>query len=364
MKTNFKNEDWVLLVRNIKKTVKLLIVIGLIIILQEPLTQKYVLSKLDFFNIIFMSILLEALPFLLIGIMISAIIGKFVSSEYLIKFLENKKHNQVWSYVIALLAGGVFPVCDCAIIPIVGRLIKKGVPPSLAITFMLAAPFTNPIVIIATFLAFPYNPDYAVWRIFLGLSIALIIGLVIRFFVKEKDVLKEEKQQAHHHHTGCTCCAEKSGKKETICQETRQALNWWQQSRQNIIDIFNHAIKEFFNVGGYLIMGAFFSGMLQVLIPRSSIMDFRGNGFISLLIMMATAFFFSICSTSDAFVAKSFAYSFSYQAIMGFLILSPMLDLKNLMILLATFKKGFVFKLVCLISSISLIVVSLFSLII
>jgi uncharacterized membrane protein YraQ (UPF0718 family) len=120
--------------------------------------------------------------------------------------------------------------------------------------------------------------------------------------------------------------------------------------------VLTHAAGEFFEVGGYLIAGAALSSVIQVFVPKGIMTGLGASSVLSLLLMMLAAFILSICSTSDAFIARSFANSIPITSVMGFMVLGPMLDLKNLFMLFGSFKKGFVVKLVIGILITSLIV--------
>ncbi|HCX61767.1 MAG TPA: permease, partial [Clostridiales bacterium] len=63
---------------------------------------------------------------------------------------------------------------------------------------------------------------------------------------------------------------------------------------------------------------------------------------ISMIIMMVMAFVLSLCSSSDAVVARSFANQFPMGALMGFLVFGPMMDIKNVMMLSSGFSKSFI----------------------
>ena len=130
--------------------------------------------------------------------------------------------------------------------------------------------------------------------------------------------------------------------------------------RKKIEAVFSHAGSEFFDVGRYLIAGALLSGIFQALVPK----DIPATGGIygvSLLVMMLRAFVLSVCSTSDAFIARTFVNQFPPGAVLGFMVIGPMIDLKNLFMLMGRFKKSFVIKLVFLIFGFSYALLLLFS---
>ena len=300
-------------------------------------------SKLQVLNTVFISILIQAFPFILIGVFVSSIIQVFVTTDTIIKIFPRKKGL---GFIVAIFAGVFFPVCDCAIVPVASRLIRKGVPLPAAITFLLAAPIVNPIVIASTLYAFPGQPQIALTRIFLGVSVALIVGIVFMIFHKNNNILLDNEEESD-----CECCC---------CEEEEQQKRK-ESVFQRIEAIFKHASTEFFQIGKYLIIGAFLSSLVQTFVPKEILANIGGGNAVSLLIMMLSAFILSVCSTSDAFIAKTFVNRFPMSSVMGFMVLGPMIDTKNLLMLMGNFKKRFVFKLVALIFIVSYVLLTIAS---
>ena len=299
------------------------------------------ISWLERFSVVFLSILIQAFPFILFGVFISAIIQVFVSSEKITNIFPK---NTALQFIVAIFAGFFFPVCDCAIVPVGARLVKKGVPLPAAVTFMLAAPITNPIVIASTLYAFPNQPSIAIYRVCLGLAIAFLVGVAF-IFAPEKEVTFLNDIDG----INCNC-----GFCNVDFNNEKGILG-------NVDAIFRHAGSEFFQIGKFIIIGSLLSSIMQTLIPKELFTNLGGGTIISLLIMMLFAFILSVCSTSDAFIAKSFANQFPIGSIMGFLVLGPMLDIKNLLMLLGNFKKRFVIKLVIIILLISFEILIVFA---
>ncbi|MDR3629832.1 MAG: permease [Desulfocapsaceae bacterium] len=292
-----------------------------------------VVARLRGLNTVFISILIEAFPFILFGVIISAALQVLVSSETVVRLFPRRKGA---GCIVALLAGLFFPVCDCAVIPVAARLLKKGVPLPTVVTFMLAAPIVNPLVIVSTVYAFPGQHEVVLYRLCLGAAIALAAGQISRTF-SEKAVLLYGLTDIS---CSCGCCGER----------TVEAGVW-----RKMEAIFSHAGTEFFDVGRYLITGALLSSIMQTMIPKDIIVNSGGGFVLSLLIMMLFAFVLSVCSTSDAFIARTFVNQFPLGAVMGFMVLGPMIDMKNLLMLLGRFRKGFVVRLVLLVFGVSFV---------
>jgi len=297
-------------------------------------------SGFQVFITIFASILMQALPFLLIGVLISSVIQIFVTRDMVAKYFPK---NKIFSFGAAMIAGVFFPVCDCAIVPVASRLVKKGVPLPAAVTFLLAAPIVNPVVLVSTMYAFPQEPAIAFYRLYLGITIALAAGLTFQLFPEEEQVQLEGTVSVL---CGCAYCTENGTDKGLI---------------DRVTSVLKHAAEEIFDVGRFLIAGALLTSILQMAIPKEVLSELGSSPTLSLLVMMATAFVLSVCSSSDAFIARSFAGQFSMGSIMGFLVLGPMLDIKNILMLWGSFKKRFVIKLVFVVVGLSFAVLSVFS---
>ena len=155
----------------------------------------------SFFNVntIFLSIILEAIPFILLGVFVSAIIQSFVSENTIQKLVPRHAYLAV---IPAALLGIIFPICECAIIPVVRRLIKKGMPAHVGVVFMLSAPILNPVVYASTYFAFKSTPYIANARMIIGFITAIIIGLILYHKFKGQTILREQNHHHHeHHHT-------------------------------------------------------------------------------------------------------------------------------------------------------------------
>ncbi len=245
----------------------------------------------------------------------------------------------------AILAGFCFPVCDCASIPVFRSLVKKGVPLPVAVTFMTAAPVINPVVILSTHHAFGGNIEMVVGRISLGIISAVIIGLVFALRPPKSRVLSGGASGS----LMCSCG----------CFEDVEGIT---TLREKIGLFIRHSQGEFFEVGKYLVIGSFVASIFQVLGTGLFTSAQSGAGIIlSIFIMMAMAFILSLCSSSDAIVARSLTNQFPQAAIMGFLVFGPMMDIKNVMMLSAGFSKRFIGKLLLTAFIVCFAVVFLFS---
>jgi uncharacterized protein len=271
-------------------------------------------------NTIFISIIIEAFPFILLGVFVSALIQIYVSEDTIQRYLPK---NAIAALIPAAILGAIFPICECAIVPVVRRLIKKGMPLHVGVVFLVGAPILNPVVFASTYYAFRSNPTVLYSRMGLAFILAIVIGAIIYFFFrKNSDQLKWSKEEL-------------IGK-----QVTQVSISVKQPNR--IKQTMYHAADEFFMMGKYLIAGAFIAALFQTFLDRSLLQALGSNDYSATFVMMAFAYVLSLCSEADAFVAASFANNFTTGSIIAFLVYGPMLDLKNTVMLLAFFKTKFV----------------------
>ena len=269
-------------------------------------------------KIIFLSIIIEALPFILTGVFVSALINQFVSEQLIRRLLPK---NRLYSILPACFLGIFFPVCDCAIVPVTRRLIAKGVPMPAAIAFMLAAPIINPVVAAAT--AFAFNTQAVMWyRLVMALVVAAGVALCLAYCCRGPGLRLAFDLQNHSRPGSCE-------------QHPGPSVPTWYD---RCLHVLTDACDEFFEMGRYLILGALFSAVAQTCIPNAVLTSVGKDPFSSITTMMIFAFLVSVCSTADAFIAASFSGTFSLASLLAFMTFGPMIDLKNTFMLFHTFR--------------------------
>jgi uncharacterized protein len=263
--------------------------------------------------IVFGSLVIQALPFVLIGALAAAVIEVFVPRSALERLTKLPKALQLPA---AGLAGIAFPICECGSVPVARRLISKGLMPAAGITFMLAAPVVNPVVIASTFVA--YRGRGPVWtmvigRFALGLLVAMAVGWVLGS-VSKKDLLRAGTDEDEHDHLDL-------GRPEAR----------WRQ-------FFVHLGNDFLFMGRFLLLGATAAALVQTFLPQSLVTHVAGVPILSIIVMMGLAIVLSLCSESDAFIAASFV-QFGAASQLAFLVFGPMVDLKLGALYAGTFGK-------------------------
>ena len=283
------------------------------------------MSYIKNISIIFTSIFFESLPFLLLGAFLSAIIETYITNEKIAKIIPKGK---ITGSLVGIILGFFIPACDCAVIPISKRLLKKKVPINVAISFMLASPIINPVVLLSTYNAFyKTNPSIFWYRLIFGIIISLIIGLIMGILFNNKEIITNDIDECHCHDK-CHC-----------------HNNHKHSFKNDFLSISKHTAYDLFEVVKFLMFGALIASLTQVLLPRNILIIFNNNKILSIITLMIFAYLISLCSTSDSFVGKSLLTIFNEKAIIAYLLLGPMIDIKNTIVLLGNYKKSFVFSL-------------------
>jgi len=300
-----------------------------------PITNNVQLQNL---STIFLSIFIEGLPFILMGVFVSSFIHEFVNEELIWKWIPR---NPLLSIPMAACLGIFLPICECGIVPVARRLIQKGLPAYTAFTFLLAAPIVNPVTIVSTYIAFRDNWDMVLLRLGLGAGIAITMGILFLLCFNKKDVLKRNSQKAESHHS---CNHDHSHQHHSHdCHNHSHDCHGHhteQSFEARLGHALYHSIFEFIDMGKYFVAGALIAACFQTFIGMSAIKLVASHEGISILVMMVLAFGLSICSSSDAFVAASFRNVLGNAPLFSFLVYGPMMDLKNLLMMTGSFRSS------------------------
>ncbi|WP_255345765.1 permease [Streptomyces chartreusis] len=254
---------------------------------------------------VFTAIAVQGVPFLLLGTVVSAAIGAFVPEKVFSRLLPR---NQALAVPVAGAAGVVLPGCECASVPVAGSLMRRGVAPAAALAFLLSAPAINPVVLVATSVAFPGQPEMVLGRLVASLATAVVMGwLWVRF--GRAEWLRPPERHAGHGARGLRAFA--AG--------------------------LQH---DFLHAGGFLVLGAAAAATFNIVVPRSVLDLFTGSVWVSVLLLALLAVVLCVCSEADAFVAASLS-GFSPTARLAFMVVGPMVDLKLIALQAGTFGRSF-----------------------
>lgn len=276
---------------------------------------------------IFLSILLEAIPFILLGVFASSLIQTFVSEQIVQKWIPRRP---IVALIPAAIVGALLPICECAIIPVVRRLVSKGMPLHVGIVIMVTSPILNPVVFASTYYAFSPNLSIVYGRMGITFVASLVIGSIIYIVFRNRLPLKKSIKHSHHH------------------------------ENHRFTATLAHAVDEFFDVGRYLIIGAFVASFFQVVIDREILVGIGQHEMLGPALMMGLAYVLSLCSEADAFVAASFTSTFTPASLLAFLIYGPMIDFKNTLMMLAYFRRTFVVVFIMIVTTVVYVSVYIF----
>ena len=386
---------------NLLQPLRLLLILGLCVL--SVLALPHFSFSIPKAFSLYLGTLLQALPFLMLGILLSSAIQVFVPAGFLQRIFPK---NRLGGMLFALLGGFFLPVCDCASVPVFRSLVRKGVPLPAAVTFMLAAPVINPVVMLSTFYAFGGNVRIMLARLSLGVICSLLIGLL---FARQKNAVlldrpssvsacgcghdhsahshtappdvapcgsslcaaqapephaHDEPSHAAIHQHGCACPAhgDASSEPDELCgcgcshahfhpaesspkASAASLASFVRRAGRGTVALLDHFTEEFFEVVKFLLIGVAVSTVLQLAMGNqlsSARVDNLAEG---MLLMMAMAFLLSLCSSSDAVVGKNMGSALPLGAVMGFLVFGPMMDIKNLILMSSSFTRPFMLKL-------------------
>lgn len=306
---------------------------------------------------LFLSLIVEAMPFLLLGVLLSGILLLFIDEGKLITAMPR---NPLLGAFVGSCVGFLFPVCECGNVPVARRLLMQGVPTSVAIGFLLAAPTINPIVIWSTWIAFRDQPEIVVLRVVFSLTIATIIGCVFSTQADLRPLLQPAiaRSQTSAQAAKATASTKldsgspllQSGTfllgqpgapirmDATVLQGNLLSSTANKPLLSRLQLLLDNTIQELRELGGVLVFGSAIAAIIQVTAPRELILSLGQGPITSIIAMIILATLVSICSTVDSFFALSFASSFTTGSLLAFLIFGPMIDLKGIGLMLSIFK--------------------------
>jgi uncharacterized protein len=266
-------------------------------ILAVLLAGRWIAPHLEYptlqtWSTIFVAIVIQSVPFLVAGVVLSAVISILLSERVLSRVVPR---NPILGVPVAGVAGVGLPGCECAAVPIAGSLMRRGVAPAVALTFLLAAPAVNPAVLVSTAVAFPGQPAMVVARFVASLATAILVGWWVLARAGRLPMLRRGPRHDEH-----------------------------ASARERFVATLRH---DFLHAGGFLVIGAILAAAVNTLVPREIVDTVAGQAVLGIATMALFAFVVALCSESDAFVAASFT-AFSDTAKLVFMVVGPAMDVK------------------------------------
>jgi uncharacterized membrane protein YraQ (UPF0718 family) len=285
--------------------VVLLVVGTALVLLQDRLVALLDAPRLQTWSTVFVALVVQATPFLVGGVVLSAAIAAYVPPSFFARVLPSHPAAAV---PVAGLAGVVVPGCECASVPVAGSLVRRGVAPAAALAFLLSAPAINPIVLASTAVAFPGRPEMVLARFAASLAVAVVMGwLWLRLG-------------------------------SAWAPRTPPAFVGAGVSRGEVFR--RTAQHDLLHAGGYLVLGAMVAAALNVLVPQTAVDAVADRPWLAVLVLALLAVVVAICSEADAFVAASFT-TFPATAQLAFMVVGPAVDVKLVAMQSGTFGRAF-----------------------
>jgi uncharacterized membrane protein YraQ (UPF0718 family) len=287
------------------------------------------------FALSFLSIIFEGIPFLLLGSLVSGAVEAFVPRESITRWLPK---NYAAAIVVSALMGLVLPMCECASVVVIRRLIRKGLPLSCAITYMMGAPIVSPVVALSTYVAFRgQNPiEMTLLRLVLGFLIAVGVGMLVRDIPAEKllqpamlDSLPGKRR------TGLSMAVAGD---DAVMDFADEGV------RGKLFRTIQSATSDFLDVTFFFVIGAAIASTFNTAVNQSLLVPVATNPALSVMAMMVLAFMLALCSSTNAFIAVSFRM-FPASAKLAFLLFGPVFDTKLFFMYGAVFRRWFVLSL-------------------
>jgi len=273
------------------------------------------------------AIVLEAMPFLAFGSLLSALVEVLVSPDRIARAVPRSLVGRI---AVGIGAGVILPTCECGVVPVARRLISKGAPAPTAIAYLLAAPIVNPIVLVSTYVAFRGDWGMTGARALVAAIVAGCAGFLVRN-LSATEVIRGDGHAAHHDHDHA--------------------------SGSRFLAVWRHAALDFLEMGKFLIFGACAAAALKTFLPPESFGILEASRLAAVSGMMVFAIALSICSEADAFVAASFV-TLPAAAHLAFITIGPMVDIKLIGLFAATFRRR-VFWILILVPTLLVFILSL-----
>ena len=272
---------------------------------------------------IFQGLLLEAIPFLLLGVAIAGLARWLVPQT---AWIQRLPRNPLLAPITGALMGFALPACECGNVPVARRLLASGAPMGTAFGFLFAAPVLNPIVLASTWAAFPDQPWLLVARPLGAFVIAVLLSLLLvqlpETQLLEHALLSERRMSQPLSNVGLL---ERSG---GLVGDPIQEFSPTQSTRLRASDVLEQSSREFLDLLALLVLGCLIAALVQTWLPRSWLLAVGGAPTGSILALMLLAVVVSVCSSVDAFLALGFAAQVTPGALLAFLLLGPVVDLK------------------------------------
>lgn len=312
--------------------------------------QGFWLEKVQNYARDVFSLCLQIFPFLLLSSLLSSFIqtqnnGLFGKIPLFSSRERKRRAEKSWRAVFAeiktifllMLSGFLLPICDCGLIPVWTRLVRKGMKFEHGVLFFLSSCVNNPMVLLSMFFAFPERKSLVFYRLFWGLALAFLSYVVLSLYtyVKGRNLAYEVQ--------------------ELYCLATQSEGSVYGEGRTGFLFslsfFFSHVSNEFFILSRNVIFGIAISTAVHRFLPRVFLQNLASGFAGEIFLLLLALFFMGVCANANAFLAKTFLGLLSNASLLLYMLFSPLLDFKNLLLI----RQGFGKKLLFIYASLMLI---------
>jgi uncharacterized protein len=286
--------------------------------------------------LIFASIIYEALPFIVLGVILAGFLEEFVPQQLIARMVPRSRLMHTGAIAVGGLLGLIFPMCECGIIPVMRRLLRKGVPLSVCVCYMLAGPIINVVVLTSTAVAFSKSTDFGGYEWVVALRAGL--GFVVAFITS----LIVDWQQRKYGSAALLVPLVAREAEGRGGDETGEGPAPSRSLLRSLGNVTETALHDFVDIMAFLVLGALIASVSRILIPKLGVEPvLREYPVLGIPLMMGFAILFCLCSEADAFVAANWQPIdvWTPAARMSFLVLGPMMDLKLLLMYTRVFRR-------------------------
>ncbi|MEI7685487.1 MAG: permease [Planctomycetota bacterium] len=294
--------------------------------------------------LIFTAIIYEALPFVVLGVVLAGILEEFVPQQALVKVIPS---NPYLAVALGAVLGLAFPMCECGIVVVMRRLLRKGLPLGVCVSYMLAGPIINVVVMLSTYAAFN-TPDRAM-SIFGGPINVVLLRVGFAFIIAVNTGLivgRLQKKVGIANLLAPIVMRGLDDNLQKIDEDTTTPRSW----SRSLNNISMTALTDFIDIMAFLIIGASLAAVGRLALQQGDSQNIiniiQGQPAIAILAMMGIAVLFCLCSEADAFVAANFAPYWPPASKLAFLVLGPMFDLKLYIMYTRVFRPKLIFTII------------------
>ncbi|MEQ1862419.1 MAG: permease [Chthoniobacteraceae bacterium] len=285
------------------------------------------------FSLAFLSVLIEGIPFLLLGALISGLVDVYVSSERLAKMLPR---NPFAAVLLSGMLGLIFPMCECGSVIVVRRFIRKGLPLSSATAYMLGAPIVSPIVAVSTWSAFSQAGPLTWTLLRLGIGYAIAVGVAFIVHRLSAESILQPQTATARRRSGLTKAAAPTGEAQDFSAVVASASR-----PRKLLLAAQSATADFLDVTFFFVIGVGITSVFNTAISHEALTPLASSTPLAIASLMGLAALLALCSTTDAFIAWTFT-AFAPQAKLAFLLFGPLFDIKLFFLYGVIFRRRFV----------------------